>query len=87
MENNIKELGNRNDLQGYLIKSRKIQEDVPHLRKDWLEVSDSESERRMRKSRPNNIDLNVSYLSLTDAELKNKFIEDKYAVLEEAIKN
>ncbi len=83
---NVKELGQIEDLQNYLRNSRKIQ-DVPHLMENWLEITDSESERGMRKPGPNNINLNGSCLSLTDAELENKFIEDKYAVLEEAIQN
>ena len=86
MKNNIEELGNLKDLQNYLANSRKIQE-VPYLRKNWLEITYSESERRMRKPGPNNINLNGSCLSLTDTELDRKFLEDKYAVLEEAIQN
>ena len=42
MKNNMKELGNLEDLQDYLVKLRKIQEDIPSLRGIWSEITDSE---------------------------------------------
>ena len=84
MENNIEELGNLKDLQNYLANSRKIQ-DIPYLREIWSDITNSESERRLRKYKEG-ISLNVS-LAEEDAELERKFLDDKYAVLEEAIQN
>ena len=86
MENNIEELGNSKDLQSYLVNSRKIQEDIPYLKEIWSEITNSESERRLRKYKEG-INLNVTRLSEKDAELEERFIENKYAVLELAIKN
>ena len=84
---NVNELGQIEDLQSYLAKFRKIQEDVPYLRKTWLEIVKYESEKRANKWKKDNTNKDIGYLSLTDIELEDKFRENKYNVLEEAMRN
>jgi hypothetical protein len=87
MEKIDKELGNHKDLKGYLVNSRKIQEDIPSLKETWSEIENHIFEKRRRELNGNQTNRSVSLLYIQGVDLESRFLDDKYALLQEAMNN
>ena len=87
MENKDKELGNHRDLNDCIANSRKIQEDIQSSKEVWTEIEDYVFNERKAKWKDNHSNRSVSLLYMEGVGLENRFLDNKYALLQEALRN